>query len=145
MGMSDEMVKPTKEFAEQMGQRLRELRLHYGFTQQQVADYLEIDQSNYSKIENGKRTIRTVHQLEALSELYDCTHDYLMLMNDDYTPQEWVGVGNGLDIGVIAQVNQTMRYLKMLRKVEEVAELRRLNTVYIETMEKLKREYVENG
>ena len=136
------MVNPTQEQIGKMGERLRELRLAYGFTQQQVADYLEIDQSHYSKIEHGKRHIRTLHQLEDLCDLYDCTQDYLLLRNDDYTPQEWVGVDNGLDIGVIAQVNQTMRYLKMLREVEEVAELRRLNTVYIETMEKLKKEYM---
>lgn len=136
------MVNPTQEQIDKMGERLRELRLTYGFTQQQVADYLEIDQSHYSKIEHGKRYIRTLHQLEDLCDLYDCTQDYLLLRNDDYTPQEWVGVDNGLDIGVIAQMNTTMRYLKMLRKVEEVAELRRLNTVYIETMEKLKKEYM---
>ena len=136
------MVKPTQELIDKMGERLRELRLTYGFTQQQVADYLEIDQSHYSKIEHGKRYIRTLHQLEDLCDLYNCTQDYLLLRNDDYTPQEWVGVDNGLDIGVIAQMNTTMRYLKMLRKVEEVAELRRLNTVYIETMEKLKKEYM---
>lgn len=136
------MVNPTQEQIDRMGERLRELRLTYGFTQQQVADYLGIDQSHYSKIEHGKRYIRTLHQLEDLCDLYDCTQDYLLLRNDDYTPQEWVGVDNGLDIGVIAQMNTTMRYLKMLRKVEEVAELRRLNTVYIETMEKLKKEYM---
>ena len=137
------MVKPTKEFAEQMGQRLRELRLHYGFTQQQVADYLEIDQSNYSKIEKGKRTIRTLHQLESLSELYDCTQDYLMLRNDEYTPQKWKGIDKKMDIEVIAQMNLTMRYLKMLRDVERVGELHRLNKEYIKSMEKLKKEYVE--
>ena len=136
------MVNPTQEQIDKMGERLRELRLIYGFTQQQVADYLEIDQSHYSKIEHGKRYIRTLHQLEDLCDLYDCTQDYLMLRNDDYTPQEWIGICKDLDISVIAQMNTTMRYLKMLRKVEEVAELREINTEYIETMEKLKKEYV---
>lgn len=135
-------MKPSQEFKEKMGQRLKSLRLSYGFTQQQVADYLEIDQSNYSKIEHGKRHIKTLHQLEDLCSLYDCTQDYLMLRNDDYTPQEWIGISKVLDISVIAQMNTTMRYLKMLRKVEEVAELREINTEYIETMEKLKKEYV---
>ena len=113
------MVVITQEFAEQMGQRLRELRLHYGFTQQQVADYLEMDQSNYSKIEKGKRHLRSVHQLEALSVLYCCTQEYLMLRSDDYVPQKWVGIDNKTDISVIAQVNMTMRYLKILRMLEK--------------------------
>lgn len=137
------MVNPTQERIDKMGERLRELRLTYGFTQQQVADYLEIDQSHYSKMENGKRRLRSLHQLEDLCDLYDCTQDYLLLKSDDYTPQEWVGVDNGLDIGVIAQMNTTMRYLKMLRKVERVMELRRLNKEYIKSMEKMKKEYVE--
>lgn len=132
----------TQEIIDKMGERLRDLRITYGFTQQQVADYLEIDQSHYSKIEHGKRYIRTLHQLEDLCDLYDCTQDYLLLKSDDYTPQEWVGVDNGLDIGVIAQMNTTMRYLKMLRKVERVMELRRLNKEYIKSMEKLKKEYM---
>lgn len=137
------MVMITQEIIDKMGERLRYLRITYGFTQQQVADYLEMDQSHYSKIENGKRRLRSLHQLEDLCDLYDCTQDYLLLKSDDYTPQEWVGITHGIDISVVAQANQTMRYLKMLRKVERVMELRRLNKEYIKSMEKLKKEYVE--
>lgn len=137
------MVKPTKEFAEQMGQRLRELRLHYGFTQQQVADYLELDQSNYSKIEKGKRTIRTVHQLESLSELYDCTQDYLMLRNDEYTPQKWNGIDKKMDIRVIAQMNLTMRYLRTLRKIEERVRLEESRVLYDCVVGQMKDSFIE--
>lgn len=135
------MVNPTQELMDGMGKRLRELRLTYGFTQQQVADYLEIDQSNYSKIEHGKRMIRNVHQLELLSELYDCTEDYLMLRSDEYTPQRWRGMQKGMDISVIAQLNMTMRYLRVLRKVEKLEEMRKSNDEYINRMVKFKEDY----
>lgn len=128
-----------------MGERLKELRECYGFTQQQVADYLEIDQSNYSKIEHGQRRLNKIHQIEDLCTLYDCTERYLLCESDDYVPKRWNGLEKKIDLEIIAQVNMTMRYLKMLRKVEEVMELRRLNNEYTLTMEKLKKEYVENG
>ena len=39
------------------GERIKNLREEHKYTQKQVADFLEIDQSNLSKIELGKRTI----------------------------------------------------------------------------------------
>ena len=42
---------------EKIGERLKKLRQINGYTQKQVGDYLKIDQSNLSKIENGQRTI----------------------------------------------------------------------------------------
>ena len=102
-----------------MGQRLKELRNMYGFTQQQVANYLKIDQSNYSKIERGERRITKLSQLIKLADLYDCTQEYLMMTSDEYTPMNIKGYDSKMDISVIAIVNSTMNYLKMLRKIQK--------------------------
>jgi transcriptional regulator with XRE-family HTH domain len=101
-----------------MGQRLRELRNNYGFTQRQVADYLGIDQSNYSKIELGKRRIRTLHQLRMLCDLYDCSQEYLLMKSDVYVPRKWEGITTDMNLNVIAQANQTMGYLRTLRSIQ---------------------------
>ena len=52
-----------------IGTKLKELRENVGLRQNQVADYLEIDQSYLSKIESGERAL-SVEQLETLAELY---------------------------------------------------------------------------
>ena len=113
------MARYDDEFDRSMGKRLKELRNHYGFTQKQVAEYLGIDQSHYSKIELGKRRIRTLGRLKMLCDLYDCSQEYLLMRSDDYVPQEWEGITTDMDIDVIAQANQTMGYLKILRSIEK--------------------------
>ena len=37
-----------------IGKRLKEMRINGGFTQQDIANELQIDRSNYSKYELGK-------------------------------------------------------------------------------------------
>ena len=108
-----------KDHYKQIGERLKELRLEQGYTQQQVADYLEIDQSNYSKIEKGKRKLNKLSQVIKLCELYDCTQNYLLLKDNEHSPQKWRGIGSEVDLNIIAQANMTMRYLKMLRDIQK--------------------------
>ena len=52
-----------------VGSRLQKLREEHGYSQRQVAEYLEIDQSNLSKIENDKRNLNLVLS-EKLLALY---------------------------------------------------------------------------
>ena len=111
-----------KDLPKQMGQRLKELRKEQGYSQRQVADYLGIDQSNYSKIEHGKRRLNRLSQVIKLCELYDCTQDYILLHSNNHTPQVWIGVDSKTDLKIIAQMNITMRYLKMLRDMEKKEE-----------------------
>ena len=108
-----------KDHCKQIGERLKELRLEQGYTQQQVADYLKIDQSNYSKIEKGKRKLNKLSQVIKLCELYDCTQNYLLLKDNEHSPQKWRGMGKEVDLNIIAQANMTMRYLKMLRDIQK--------------------------
>jgi len=56
---------------------LIELRKEKGLTQQQVATYLKIDRSNYSKYERGKLEV-SIYMLRELSKFYGVSTDYLL-------------------------------------------------------------------
>lgn len=58
-----------------------DLRKNSHLTQQQVADYLEIDRSNYSKYELGILTI-SVEMLIKLAKLYKVSTDYILGLED---------------------------------------------------------------
>lgn len=65
--------------------RLRELRIKKNITQLKVQMETGIDQSDYSKMENGKR-YPTTEQAKALSYLYDTSLDYIFGMTDNPEP-----------------------------------------------------------
>ena len=57
--------------------RLKELRLHAGYTQQEVADALGVTKSTISKYEKGLRGLNPDH-IEILSQLYGIEPLYLI-------------------------------------------------------------------
>ena len=64
-----------------VGERLKELRINGGFTQQDVANELQIDRSNYSKYEFGKLEI-SIDMLITLAKFYGVTADYIIGLED---------------------------------------------------------------
>lgn len=56
---------------------LKELREEKGYSRTFVANYLQMDRSNYSKYELGKLTI-SVHMLKQLCLLYSVSADYIL-------------------------------------------------------------------
>ena len=65
--------------------RLRELRLERGYTQIKMQMLTGIDQSDYSKIENGKRFC-SLEQCRRLALVLDTSMDYLMGLTDEKRP-----------------------------------------------------------
>ncbi len=65
--------------------RLRELRKKKKLTQLQVQMKTGIDQSDYSKMEKGKR-YPTMEQAQLLSYLYDTSIDFIYGLTDEETP-----------------------------------------------------------
>ena len=65
--------------------RLKELRKEKGYTQIKIQMMTGIDQSDYSKIENGKRYY-TFEQCRKLAIALDTTMDYLAELTDDKRP-----------------------------------------------------------
>ena len=49
---------------------LKKMRKKYGYTQKQVADFLDISRPSYSEVESGKRELKESEVL-VLSELFD--------------------------------------------------------------------------
>jgi transcriptional regulator with XRE-family HTH domain len=62
--------------------RLRDLREDHDLTQQKVADYLHIQQSQYNRYERGLRDLPT-DILIRLALLYNTTTDYILGLKDD--------------------------------------------------------------
>ena len=62
----------------QSGERIRQLRIQNGFTQEKTANALNIDQSYYGRIETGKRGC-PVELFVQLSVLFGVSLDYLIL------------------------------------------------------------------
>lgn len=64
-----------------MANRLRDLREDADLTQNQVAHYLNMSQTGYSKYETGENDIPT-HVLISLADFYHTSVDYLLDRTD---------------------------------------------------------------
>ena len=65
--------------------RLKELRKAKGYTQTKMQMLTGIDQSDYSKIESGKRYY-TFEQCRRIAMALDTSMDYLAGLTDEVTP-----------------------------------------------------------
>lgn len=103
-------------------ERLKQLREENNYSQEQVANYLEMDQSYISKIEKGKRNLNEI-SFNKLCLLYNCSPDYLLGKSDDYeSPKLAFRSDESVDLFAIAKMNQVIGYLKFLRKAERKIE-----------------------
>lgn len=65
--------------------RIRDMREDADLTQQQVAVYLQCDQSLYSKYERGERII-PLEVMVKLAHFYKTSVDYLLGLTDEKAP-----------------------------------------------------------
>jgi len=65
--------------------RLKELRIEKGYTQVKMQMLTGIDQSDYSKLETGKRYY-TVEQCKRIALALDTSTDYLLGLTDQKSP-----------------------------------------------------------
>ena len=65
--------------------RMQELRKALGYTQVKMQMLTGIDQSDYSKLENGKRNL-TFDQCRAIALALNTSMDYLAGLTDDPRP-----------------------------------------------------------
>lgn len=62
----------------QSGDRIRRLRMNAGYTQEKMAEELNVDRSFYGRIETGKKGC-SIDLLVQLSQMFDVSLDYLIL------------------------------------------------------------------
>ena len=75
--------------------RLKELRQEKGYTQVKMRVLTDIDQSDYSKIENGRRYM-TFEQCKRLAYALDTSMDYLAGITDEKKPYPKVKAANSM-------------------------------------------------
>ena len=65
----------------QSGERIQQLRIQHGFKQEEFARALNIDRSNLSRIESGRRGC-SLDLLVQLSNIFGVTLDYIVFGQD---------------------------------------------------------------
>lgn len=68
-----------------MYRRIKDLREDYDFTQQQLAEMLNVNQATYSRYESGTLDIPS-SALIALAKFYNTSIDYLLGQTDEKPP-----------------------------------------------------------
>lgn len=96
--------------------RLKSLRKESKLTQEQMADYLEVDQSLVTKLENGTRNLN-VDLIEKICNLFGCTDEYLLGERDEYIPLNFAFRSNNIqaeDLQSIAMINKIAMNLRFM-------------------------------
>ena len=62
--------------------RIKQLRLEYCYTQMQMTEKTGIDQSNYSKIELGIRSL-SLEQAIVIAKVFDTSIDYIIGLTNE--------------------------------------------------------------
>ena len=96
--------------------RLKQLRKESKITQEQLAKYLNAEQSMITKLENGTRSLN-VSMIEKICNLFGCSDAYLMGEDDAYIPLNFAFRSNGIQtedlegIAVINRIAMNIRYM----------------------------------
>lgn len=96
--------------------RLKQLRKESKITQEQLAKYLNVDQTMITKLENGTRSLN-VSMIEKICSLFGCSDAYLMGEDDAYIPLNFAFRSNGIQtedlegIAVINRIAMNIRYM----------------------------------
>lgn len=61
----------------EIGQRIRELRDSYGYTQQQMAEMLNLTTEHFRSVESGRRGV-TADTLKKVKRIFNVSADYLL-------------------------------------------------------------------
>ena len=99
--------------------RLKQLRKESKITQEQLARYLDVDQSMITKLENGTRNLN-VTLIEKICNLFGCSDAYLLGEEDDYIPLNFAFRSNGIqaeDLESIAAVNKIVMNIRYMNEI----------------------------
>lgn len=101
---------------EKFYQRIKLLRIESKLTQEQMASYLDVDQSLVTKLENGSRNLN-VNLMDKICNLFGCTEEYLLGESDEYIPLNFAFRSNNIqaeDLQSIAMINKLAMNLRFM-------------------------------
>ena len=90
-------------------EKIKKLRVKNGFSQREVAIYLDVSSSIISGYETGERT-PSVEMLLSLSNLYQCSTDYLLGRED-------TGLSAGLNVDGLSD-DQILALAELVRTIK---------------------------
>ena len=99
--------------------RLKKLRKDSKLTQDQLAKYLNVDQSMITKLENGTRAL-SVTLIDKICSLFGCSEDYLFGKSSDYIPLNFAFRANSIqteDLQSIAAVNKIAMNIRYMNEM----------------------------
>lgn len=102
-----------------MSERLKYLRKESKITQDQLAQFLAVDQSMITKLENGTRSF-SITLVDKICSLFGCSEEFLMGESDDYIPLNFAFRSTGIeaeDLESIAAVNKIAMNLKYMNEL----------------------------
>lgn len=104
-----------------MGKRIKSLRKESRLTQEQLAEFLNIDQSMVTKLENGTRSL-TITLLDKICSLFGCTEEFLLGESNEYIPLNFAFRSNGIqgeDLESIAAINKIVMNLHYMNEMAD--------------------------
>ena len=99
--------------------RLKELRQESNITQEQLANYLDVDQSFVAKIEKGTRAMN-VTLMHKICSLFGCSESYLLGEEDIYIPLNFAFRSSEIqaeDLESIAAVNRIIMNIRQMNEL----------------------------
>jgi transcriptional regulator with XRE-family HTH domain len=94
---------------------IRQIRKQKGISQEQVADYLEIDTTNYGRMERGQVAI-SVERLEKLASLYETSVTKILAMT---TTEEIDSIEITYAKELVDELRKEVQYLKEQLNVKD--------------------------
>jgi transcriptional regulator with XRE-family HTH domain len=109
----------------EIGNKLRVLRTEKGFTQEKIADLLQMPQASYSNLENNKGKI-DLKTIQKIAEIYEI-QIVEILKNEkvSHTNQNTKRGNNGVIINQLSQKLIEQYEIRLKEKDEIIAELRK--------------------
>lgn len=104
--------------SEMIGKRLKMLRKGK-LTQEQLAQYLEVDQTMITKLENGTRSF-TSGIIDKLCILFGCTEEYLLGESEEYIPLNFAFRSGNIqadDLESIAAINKIIVNIREMNRM----------------------------
>lgn len=108
----------------EIGKKLRSLRTEKGFTQEKIADLLQMPQASYSNLENNKGKI-DLKTIQKIAEIYEM--DVLDILKEDgLTINQNNNKGNnGIIFNQLSEKLIEQYEIRLKEKDELIAELRK--------------------